>query len=95
MSRARFIVRGFVQGVNYRATAVHEARRLALTGRVWNRDDGGVGVLAEGDDAALDAFERWLWRGPRAAEVSAVERAKVSGDARYDSFDVSWRPAPD
>ena len=93
MSRRRFVVRGLVQGVNFRATAAHEARRLRLTGRVWNREDGAVGVLAEGDAGALDTFESWLWRGPRSAQVSAVERADVAGEHRYDDFDVSWRAA--
>jgi acylphosphatase len=95
MSRARFIVRGFVQGVNFRAMTVREASRLGLTGRVWNRDDGTVGVLAEGGAEALAALEHWLWRGPRVAEVDAVERADLSGDPRYRDFDVSWGPAPD
>jgi acylphosphatase len=95
MPRARFIVRGIVQGVNFRATAIREAARLGLTGRVWNRDDGAVGLLAEGDAAALDALERWLWRGPRSAEVDAVERASVLGESRYSTFDVSWGAAAD
>ena len=95
MPRARFIVRGIVQGVNFRATAVREATRLGLTGRVWNRGDGTVGLLAEGDAAALDALGHWLWRGPRAAEVDAVERADIAGEPRYRGFDVSWGPAPD
>jgi acylphosphatase len=93
MPRARFIVRGIVQGVNFRATAMREAARLGLTGRVWNRDDGAVGLLAEGDAAALEALERWLWRGPRSAEVDAVERASVAGEPRYTTFDVSWAAA--
>lgn len=95
MARARFIVRGFVQGVNFRATAVREASRLGLTGRVWNRDDGAVGLIAEGDPAALASFEHWLWRGPRSAEVDAVERSDVTGEPRYTTFDVSWGPAAD
>ena len=95
MPRARFIVRGIVQGVNFRATAVREATRLGLTGRVWNRGDGTVGLLAEGDAAALAALEHWLWRGPRAAEVDAVERADVAGEPRYRGFDVSWTSATD
>ena len=93
MSRARFIVRGIVQGVNFRATAAEEGRRLGLTGRVWNRSDGALGVVAEGPDDKLAAFEHWLWRGPRAAEVDAVERAEAAGDHRYTTFDVSWGPA--
>jgi acylphosphatase len=93
MARARFIVRGMVQGVNFRATAVREASRLGLTGRVWNRSDGTVGLVAEGDPETLAAFEHWLWRGPRSAEVDAVERANVAGEPRYTSFDISWSPA--
>ena len=93
MARARFIVRGLVQGVNFRATAVREASRLSLTGRVWNRPDGTVGIVAEGDVEMLAAFEHWLWRGPRSAQVDAVERAEASGEPRYTSFDVSWSPA--
>lgn len=93
MPRARFIVRGMVQGVNFRATAAQEARRLGLTGRVWNRNDGTVGLIAEGEAQTLAAFEHWLWRGPRAAEVDAVERSDAPGDARYTNFEISWGPA--
>ena len=56
MPRARFIVRGFVQGVNFRATAASEARRQGITGRVWNRDDGAValgGQTAREGDSVL------------------------------------------
>src|SRR5438309_11930957 len=56
MARARFIVRGLVPGVNFRATAVREASRLSLTGRVWNRPDGTVGIVAEGDVELVAAF---------------------------------------
>jgi acylphosphatase len=93
MPRARFIVRGFVQGVNFRATAAQEARRLGLTGRVWNRSDGAVGAVAEGASDALGAFEHWLWRGPRSAEVDAVQRSDVDGESRYTTFDISSGPA--
>ena len=42
MSAKRFVVRGRVQGVNFRATAAQQARGLGLNGRIWNRDDGAV-----------------------------------------------------
>ena len=57
MARARFVVRGGVQGVNFRATAVREALRLAITGRVWNRDDGAVELIAK-EAAALSPHSR-------------------------------------
>jgi acylphosphatase len=91
-TRARFIVRGIVQGVNFRANAVREASRLGLTGRVWNRDDGAVEAIAEGDTGAVAAFQTWLNEGPRGARVSDVERIDLDGRARYDGFNITWSP---
>jgi acylphosphatase len=92
MARARFVVRGVVQGVNFRATAVREAVRRGLTGRVWNRDDGAVELIAEGPDDAVAAFQTWLNEGPRGAQVSDVERTDLGGKARYDGFNITWSP---
>ena len=91
--RARFIVRGLVQGVNFRHEAVHAATARHVTGRVWNRDDGAVELVAEGGAAALDDLAHWLAQGPRSAEVEAVERLEMSGDRRYREFSVSYGPA--
>jgi acylphosphatase len=88
MSRARFVVRGLVQGVNFRAAAAHEAQRLGISGRIWNRDDGTVEADAGGDDAALAAFEAWLRRGPRHAHVTSVEREAVLGQPRERDFSI-------
>ncbi len=93
VKRARFLVRGLVQGVNFRAAVVREASARGITGRVWNRDDGGVELMAEGDDAALADLERWLHRGPRLAEVESVERADAGGERRYRDFGVSYGSA--
>jgi len=93
IKRARFVVRGFVQGVNFRANAAREASARRLTGRVWNRDDGAVELVVEGDDRGLDEFRRWLERGPRMADVESVERTDLGGERRYRDFDVSYGPA--
>jgi acylphosphatase len=92
MARARFVVRGLVQGVNFRAAAVGEASRRAITGRVWNRDDGAVELIAEGSEPALAAFQSWLNEGPRWAEVREVERTDLAGEPRYDGFNITWSP---
>lgn len=91
--RRRYTVRGIVQGVNFRNTAVAEARRLGVTGRVWNQPDGAVGCFAEGDAAALDRFREWLAQGPRGARVEAVDATDVSGEARYRDFRIAWEAA--
>lgn len=88
--RRRFIVRGIVQGVNFRATAADQARRLGLTGRVWNRPDGAVECVGEGEGVALERFREWLARGPRLAHVEGVDLADLAGDARYEDFRICW-----
>jgi len=78
MSAKHFRVHGLVQGVAFRANACERARELGLTGWVRNLPDGQVEVLAAGDDALLDTFERWLWQGPELARVTRVEANSAS-----------------
>jgi acylphosphatase len=90
MTRARFVVRGLVQGVNFRAAAVREASAHGLTGCVWNTDDEAVELIAEGASASLASLERWLSRGPRLARVERVERTDLPDEQRYEDFSISY-----
>ncbi|AHX14303.1 acylphosphatase [Dyella jiangningensis] len=74
MAAARFLVSGRVQGVFYRASTREQALALGLRGHAKNLPDGRVEVIASGTDAALDALEQWLWRGPSGARVDDVRR---------------------
>lgn len=69
----RCLVAGRVQGVYYRAATAEEAGRLELDGWVKNLADGRVEVVAAGAPAAIGALTRWLWNGPPAARVDAVQ----------------------
>ncbi len=75
MPAARFLVGGKVQGVCFRASTREQALKLGLRGYAKNLPDGRVEVLAEGDERALDALERWLHVGPPMARVQTVERS--------------------
>ena len=68
----RFVVRGRVQGVGFRAFTWRAAVRLGLSGWVRNRRDGSVEVVAAGPEAALEALAAELRRGPGAADVTGV-----------------------
>lgn len=77
----RFLVRGRVQGVHFRAATRDEALRLGLTGYARNLDDGSVEVLAVGAGEAIDALQRWLHSGPPLARVDAVVRCEAPAAA--------------
>lgn len=83
----RFVVRGLVQGVGFRYSALAQARRLGLTGWIGNRADGAVEGLAAGAPSQLEAFRAWLVRGPPAARVEGVEWVE-SADAAGSGFQI-------
>ena len=48
-------------------------KKQPITGYVWNRDDGSVGVKAFAEENALKEFEDWLEAGgPRSANITIV-----------------------
>jgi acylphosphatase len=76
----RCVVAGRVQGVYYRAATAEQAARLALDGWVKNLADGRVEVVAGGAPAAVAELAGWLWQGPPAARVDAVQLEEWTGE---------------
>lgn len=72
MKRLEAVVRGRVQGVGFRAFVAERAKRLGVRGWVKNEWDGGVKVVAEGSEQALDALTTALREGPSLAHVNSV-----------------------
>jgi acylphosphatase len=73
MIARRCLVSGRVQGVFYRASAARRAGELGVRGYARNLPGGEVEVLACGSAADVQAFIDWLWIGPSAAKVVAVD----------------------
>lgn len=69
--RRRYVFRGRVQGVGFRATASRIARGLPVAGSVRNLADGGVELIAEGEAADLDELVGSIRRtyGPMIRDV--------------------------
>lgn len=61
-------VRGWVQGVGFRWSAVREARVRGITGYVRNLSDGSVYIEAEGSGEQLNAYIEWCKQGPGIVE---------------------------
>lgn len=81
---ARFVVRGYVQGVYFRAATQRTARSLGLKGWVRNCPDGCVELVACGDAAQLATLEAWLAKGPPEARVMDVAREPVPEAGHVD-----------
>ena len=82
------LIRGRVQGVGFRYSALEEADALGLTGWVRNTPDGDVEVWAEGSREKLELFLAWLKRGPQLSRVDSVNSEKRE-PMGYSDFNVT------
>ena len=80
MRGIRLRVSGRVQGVFFRNWAIEQAEALGVRGWVRNRADGGVEILAFGEEAALEAYVARCHQGPPAARVDRVEAEEADGE---------------
>ncbi len=74
--RVKVIVRGIVQGVQFRALMSDVARRSQVDGWVRNRGDGAVEAVLEGDQHDVREVIAWARRGPSRARVDSVKVSK-------------------
>jgi acylphosphatase len=83
----RYIVRGRVQGVGFRAFVQRKAVELGIRGYTRNLSDGGVEVYAVGLADQLSALEGPLWKGPMFSRVDHVE-AEPAQPGNPDGFSI-------
>jgi acylphosphatase len=83
-------VDGAVQAVGFRFWTVRKADELGLSGTVRNNADGSVGIVAEGPQARMLAFRRWL-RSPEApGRVDSVDESLSAATGEFRGFGVRY-----
>lgn len=87
MLHYNILVKGRVQGVNYRATVQAKAHEFNLTGFVRNLNNGNVYIEAEGEQDNLSRFIDWCYIGSPLSKVTEV--ASVEADLQnFRTFEV-------
>jgi acylphosphatase len=81
-------VSGRVQGVGYRASLQHEARRFGVSGWVRNRTDGAVEAVLQGSQDAVVAVIAWARRGPPGSLVGSVEDSAADSEPAHVRFEL-------
>lgn len=82
-------VNGRVQGVGFRWHVQRIACSSGLTGYVRNRHDGGVEVVAEGEESALQRLLEALRQGPPGARIDNVAVAWDEATGQYHDFGIT------
>ena len=82
-------VTGAVQGVGFRWYVQRVACSSGLTGFVRNLPNGGVEVVAEGDEQALERLLYALRQGPPAARIEGVETSWSDAWGEHEGFTIN------
>ncbi len=89
IKRANIIVKGLVQGVNFRAYTRRRAKSLGLTGFVRNLSNGNVEIIVEGSQIQIYLLIKWLRNeGSPASDVTDVQVIWTNDLENFNSFRV-------
>ena len=89
-SRASLIIKGIVQGVNFRYYTQRQAQKYNLTGWVMNRPDGSIAAVFEGEEADVEAIVEWCRNGPPSARVTELIAQPEEYKGEFSSFSVRY-----
>ncbi len=80
------IIHGDVQGVGFRATAMHYAQQLKLEGIVRNCPEGTVEIFVQGDRKELETLLAQLKVSHR---ITSIDTEYASASKSYVGFKIS------
>ncbi len=83
----RLIVKGKVQGVNFRNYTRQKANEYNIKGWVRNLPDGTVEIMAQGEEENIKKFAEWCRQGPPLASVTELIQ-KETGIEFFTEFAV-------
>lgn len=88
--RLRAIYSGRVQGVGFRATVACIARSLPVAGSIWNRRDGRVEMVVEGEDSAIARLLDRVSETHLAPGIESVDVVWEGATGELRSFIIAW-----
>jgi acylphosphatase len=86
IEHVKIIVKGYVQGVSFRAYTRRKANDLGLTGYVKNLRNGNVEVVAEGPQSKL--YKLIIWFRKEGSPASQVEEVIVEWIKKIDNYNT-------
>ena len=86
--RARVVITGRVQGVNFRWYTRRQAQELKLVGGVRNLEDGRVEALFEGAEEAVRQMVSWCHAGSPSAQVDGVQVTYERATGELSGFHI-------
>jgi acylphosphatase len=89
-TRVKLLVKGVVQGVNFRYYTRREALRANVTGWVRNLPEGSVAAVFEGEEEDVENLVRWCRQGPDSAQVTELVVQPEEYRGEFQSFSIRF-----
>jgi acylphosphatase len=89
-SRFKLIIKGIVQGVNFRYYTQREARKYSVKGWVRNLADGSVAAVFEGEEEDVESMIQWCRHGPPGAHVTELIAQPEEYRGEFQNFSVKF-----
>ena len=89
-SRAKLIIKGIVQGVNFRYYTRREALRSNISGWVGNLPEGSVAAVLEGEEEDVEALILWCRQGPPSAQVTELIVQPEEYRGEFQTFSIRF-----
>lgn len=86
--RARILIEGWLQGVNFRYQTQQQARRLGLVGFVRTLADGRIEIEAQGDEDSVSKLLEWCQQEPQSTHIKNILYRYDEPVERYSAFGV-------
>lgn len=91
ITAVRVWVYGRVQGVGFRYSIRYQALQLGLTGYAGNLEDGGVELVACGEQQQVQRLLDWLSSGgPPAARIEKQICQHCLPDEQFSGFSIRY-----
>ena len=88
LEKVKFLVQGIVQGVGFRPTVYHIAKKYELKGYVRNLGNV-VEIILEGEKENINSFKEYLLENkPPLAEISSIETEYLTYNNEYSEFTI-------
>jgi acylphosphatase len=89
-SRTKLLIKGVVQGVNFRYYTRREALQYNVTGWVSNLPDGAVAAVFEGAEEDVETMVQWCRHGPPSAQVTELIVQPEEYRGEFQSFSIRF-----
>jgi acylphosphatase len=86
--RARILIEGRLQAMNFRYRTQQQAKTLGLTGFVRTLSDGRIEIEAQGEEDNVEKMLAWCQQEPQSSQIKNILYRYDEPNERYSDFNV-------